>query len=47
MRMKITTTKKYIIVKKADLILNKDMELDITREKERLKIGTPQCEREF
>ena len=36
------------VVEKADLIIKKDMEhKEITREKENLKIGSPQYEREF
>ena len=47
-RLKMTTTKKNSIVEKADLILKKDMEhKEITKEKESLKIGSPQYERLF
>ena len=40
--MKLGMTKKYSIVEKADLILKK-----IPREKENLKVWSPQHEREF
>ena len=48
MRLKMTTTKKYCIVEKADIILNKNMEhKEITSDKENRKIGFPQYQREF
>ena len=44
-RLKMT---KNSVVEKADIILKKDMEhKEITKEKESLKIGSPQYEREF
>ena len=47
MRLKMTT-KKYCIVEKADIILNINMEhKEITSDKENLKIGFPQYQREF
>ena len=47
-RDEVENDKKYIIVETADLILKKDMEhKEITKEKENLKIGSPQYEREF
>ncbi len=47
MRLEMTK-KKYSSIEKEDLILKKDMEhKEITREKENLKIGSPQYEREF
>ena len=47
-KMRLKMTKKYSIVEKADLIVKKDVEHNkITRQKENLKIGSPQYEREF
>ena len=46
--MRLKMTKKFSIVEKADLILKKDIEhKEITREKENLKIVSPQYEREL
>ena len=44
----VENDKEDSVVEKADLIIKKDMEhKEITREKENLKIGSPQYEKEF
>ena len=47
-KYEVENNKKYSIVEKTDLIPKKDMEhKEIMREKENLKIGSSQYEREF
>ena len=47
-RDEVENFKEDSVVEKADLFIKKDMEhKGITREKENLKIGSPQYEREF
>ena len=47
-KYEVKNDKEDSVVEKGDLITKKDMEhKDLTREKEKLKVGSPQYEREF